>query len=613
MPALVLVIFATYTYFLQFAQFAFLKSAQAATGDAALQTVMAVMGAAGIVGSFASAKLLDRVQPAQLLGVGFVFAGVTAISSQCVDSVFAFAVIGGWIGCSLGMITVSVSAILAKQAESSRIGLIAGLGTGAAYAFCNIPAIFSSITVVQCLTSAGICVVGAMVTFAGLQAAVETPSSVVRPVGTAEFWLCAVALTALVWLDSAAFYTIQNSEELKRLTWHGDRLLWLNAGAHFFAAVAAGVSIDKRFHINALLGTYSLLGCAVLVLGVRSPGAGILYCMGVSLYSTVLVTLPPLTVQSKTNAAWKAAALYSIAGWFGSAMGIGMAQDLHHVPNLFLVVCGMVVGLFGVAAHAVRQRAALISFAGMFVIALLGMALDADPALAAQPDAVEAGRQVYVREGCIHCHSQYVRPGTIDAELWGPLRPLEEMISGSPPLIGNRRNGPDLLNVGNRRAADWLKLFLISPQRFRPGAVMPAYAHLFQNNGEAPNDGATLVQYLSSLGAATFGERRAQIEYWSLPGAASGEDSDAARLYERNCAVCHGADGRGDGPAATELSVPPRNLRSGPLFYSNEHDESSIARVIKFGTFPSPMPGHEYFSDAELRALARYVQALRQS
>ncbi|TYO98253.1 cbb3-type cytochrome c oxidase subunit III [Geothermobacter ehrlichii] len=33
-----------------------------------------------------------------------------------------------------------------------------------------------------------------------------------------------------------------------------------------------------------------------------------------------------------------------------------------------------------------------------------------------------------------------------------------------------------------------------------------------------------------------------------------------ADLFARNCAVCHGAEGRGDGPAAASLPTPPANF-----------------------------------------------------
>lgn len=117
-------------------------------------------------------------------------------------------------------------------------------------------------------------------------------------------------------------------------------------------------------------------------------------------------------------------------------------------------------------------------------------------------DLVARGRAVYVAEGCIHCHSQYVRPDTADTELWGPAKSIAEHLRGAPPLLGNRRQGPDLQNVAARRPEDWLREHLKTPRKFVPGSRMPSYVHLFRASATptaAPSDGEALVAYLLTL------------------------------------------------------------------------------------------------------------------
>lgn len=108
---------------------------------------------------------------------------------------------------------------------------------------------------------------------------------------------------------------------------------------------------------------------------------------------------------------------------------------------------------------------------------------------------VRRGREVYIAEGCIHCHSQYVRPGTIDEERYGPPKALPDLEKQRPPLFGNRRQGPDLQNVGDRRTTDWIRRQLQKPRDVIPGSRMPSYAHLFRGG-----DGEALIAYLLSLG-----------------------------------------------------------------------------------------------------------------
>jgi mono/diheme cytochrome c family protein len=50
-----------------------------------------------------------------------------------------------------------------------------------------------------------------------------------------------------------------------------------------------------------------------------------------------------------------------------------------------------------------------------------------------------------------------------------------------------------------------------------------------------------------------------------VAGAGRAEQIDGRGLYLRQCAPCHGASGRGDGPDAALSVTPPPSLRAGPL------------------------------------------------
>jgi len=107
------------------------------------------------------------------------------------------------------------------------------------------------------------------------------------------------------------------------------------------------------------------------------------------------------------------------------------------------------------------------------------------------------GREVYVEEGCIHCHSQYVRPETNDEAWWGKPRDPEFSRAQVPSLIGNRRQGPDLMTTGLRLPRDWHRRHLINPRAVAPASRMPSYAHLFADHDPR---GAALLDYLATLG-----------------------------------------------------------------------------------------------------------------
>lgn len=112
-------------------------------------------------------------------------------------------------------------------------------------------------------------------------------------------------------------------------------------------------------------------------------------------------------------------------------------------------------------------------------------------------DSVKYGQVVYVREGCVHCHSQYVRPLAVDTDRYGPVSKLPDG-DGEVVLIGNRRQGPDLSNVVLRRPRIWNRVHLIDPQSISPSSRMPSYAHLFDGDAQ---EGEALLDYLDSLGS----------------------------------------------------------------------------------------------------------------
>ncbi len=86
-------------------------------------------------------------------------------------------------------------------------------------------------------------------------------------------------------------------------------------------------------------------------------------------------------------------------------------------------------------------------------------------------------------------------------------------------------------------------------------------------------------------------------------------------LYQANCAVCHGAQGKGDGPAAFTLQPPPFNLQvhvpqhaPGELFYWISNGISFTA--MPAWSAPDPDTRKPKLTDTEIWEIIRYLQAL---
>jgi cytochrome c oxidase cbb3-type subunit 2 len=251
--------------------------------------------------------------------------------------------------------------------------------------------------------------------------------------------------------------------------------------------------------------------------------------------------------------------------------------------------------------------------------AIDGSAVETTPARARAGEepaagAVERGRAVYVAEGCLHCHSQYVRRAGIDRELWGPWSGVQE--AGDPPLYGVRRQGPDLRNVGTRRSAAWHRLHLVDPRSVTPGSRMPSYGHLFSPD---PRRGEDLIAYLTSLGAATASERWRDVQTTPVHLAGEGSPARGRALFAVWCSQCHGSAGRGDGPLGAELVARERlDLTRGALPLVSFGPgigtrEEGVARVVRFGVPGTSMPGHEHLDWSEIADLTAALDAMAAS
>ena len=91
------------------------------------------------------------------------------------------------------------------------------------------------------------------------------------------------------------------------------------------------------------------------------------------------------------------------------------------------------------------------------------------------------GRDIYIREGCVGCHSQMIRPFRAETERYGHYSVAGESVYDHPFLWGSKRTGPDLARVGGRYSDDWHRAHLYNPRNVVPESKMPAYPWLVEN------------------------------------------------------------------------------------------------------------------------------------
>ena len=109
------------------------------------------------------------------------------------------------------------------------------------------------------------------------------------------------------------------------------------------------------------------------------------------------------------------------------------------------------------------------------------------------------GRDIYIREGCVGCHSQMIRPFRSETERYGEYSKAGEFVFDHPFLWGSKRTGPDLHRIGGKYPDAWHYNHMENPRATSPGSIMPAYPWLLTQS-LATNDLPARLSALRKVG-----------------------------------------------------------------------------------------------------------------
>jgi len=114
------------------------------------------------------------------------------------------------------------------------------------------------------------------------------------------------------------------------------------------------------------------------------------------------------------------------------------------------------------------------------------------PGLKPYTSAQLRGREVYIANGCVYCHSQQPRAKAFAPDFargWGRATVAGDYAYDRPHLLGTMRTGPDLMNIGVRQPSEaWHLGHLYQPRAYMPGSIMPSYPFLFELKAQAEKD-----------------------------------------------------------------------------------------------------------------------------
>ena len=253
-----------------------------------------------------------------------------------------------------------------------------------------------------------------------------------------------------------------------------------------------------------------------------------------------------------------------------------------------------------------------------------------------------AGRDVYIENGCYYCHSQMIRPLKSDVMRYGEYSKLGEFTYDQPFLWGSKRKGPDLARIGGKYSDKWHYKHMNDPRKMFQGSNMPAFGWLADHplnakdieasmkalgfpyskeDIEALNDKTKLdavIAYLQCLGTAipkkpkqpliAMGEKNPLIND-------ANAIAEGKKIYEMNCAACHGIDAKGDiGPSLTDnewlyVAEPIGDDTLFTIIADGTNKDQVIANRKAKGGMPS---WGEFFGKKKIWLLVTYIRTLEE-
>ena len=146
------------------------------------------------------------------------------------------------------------------------------------------------------------------------------------------------------------------------------------------------------------------------------------------------------------------------------------------------------------------------------------------------------GRDLYIREGCVSCHSQMIRPFRSEVERYGEYSKAGEYVYDHPFLWGSKRTGPDLHRVGQKYSDNWHLNHLYDPQSTSSGSIMPSYQWLINNELDKYKT-EEKMRAMQTLGVPYSEEEIARAQQWMQEQGTQIEqnlytDPDFAASYE---------------------------------------------------------------------------------
>jgi cytochrome c oxidase cbb3-type subunit 2 len=193
--------------------------------------------------------------------------------------------------------------------------------------------------------------------------------------------------------------------------------------------------------------------------------------------------------------------------------------------------------------HAVFERNSIILLIGILIVVSIGGLVQIAPLFFVESTIEkvkgmrpytpleQAGRDIYIREGCYGCHSQMIRTLRDEVERYGHYSLAAESMYDHPFQWGSKRTGPDLARVGGKYSDQWHADHMMNPRSVVPESIMPSYPWLARTR----LDPATIERRIRTLKAVgvPYSEEQLKSIAADLQAQVNPESRPARQLVDR--------------------------------------------------------------------------------
>ena len=231
---------------------------------------------------------------------------------------------------------------------------------------------------------------------------------------------------------------------------------------------------------------------------------------------------------------------------------------------------------------------------------------------------VAEGAVIYIKN-CVFCHGDNLDGNGHFAHVFNPP-PANFTDPGTIAMLQEAflfwriaKGGPGL----PKESTPWNSVMPAWEERLTEDEIWKVIMYLYDATGFQPRRWETHGGISPSLALSPPGERGRFVPAFLNASAAEaqqrGEAAAGKAVYEKKCALCHGAEGKGDGPGAADLEPKPRDFTKGKYKIRTTASgkpptDSDLFRVITEGMPGTSMPSWKVLPEKDRWNLVAYVK-----